>query len=238
MHKTITVVAICLLILLTFPRVMSEEMKEIKQEETQLKDDRNITVIITEIKPMASELIANLTTNITEAEKTESDVKEKETNIVEIAVTTPKTAETKINLDQIKQEIKLAQEDLAAKQERLKELEKKANSAQELSQKAQDHLKALINVLNGLQGSLIQSNKAAFETDWQLQLQTAMYNEAKRKYAKLTRELEMTKGDYEKTKSAAENAMMSAKIAQKNSDDMAAKLANLAINNNNFARKI
>lgn len=232
-------------------------MKEIKQEETQLKDDRNITVIITEIKPMASELIANLTTNITEAEKTESDVKEKETNIVEIAVTTPKTAETKvsginsnynlilinkittqINLDQIKQEIKLAQEDLAAKQERLKELEKKANSAQELSQKAQDHLKALINVLNGLQGSLIQSNKAAFETDWQLQLQTAMYNEAKRKYAKLTRELEMTKGDYEKTKSAAENAMMSAKIAQKNSDDMAAKLANLAINNNNFARKI
>lgn len=70
--------------------------------------------------------------------------------------------------------------------------------------------------MNSLQGSLLQSSKAAFETDWQLQLQTAMYDEAKRKYARLSRELELTKTDYEKTKAAAQSAMMAAKIAQMN----------------------
>lgn len=119
-------------------------------------------------------------------------------------------------MEGLKKEIKFAEEDLAMKTKRLEDIKRRVNTTRVLSEKAQDHLNTLIFALNSLQSSLVHSSKAAFETDWQLQLQTAMYNDAKRKHAKLSRELEMTVEDYEKTKVAAANAMAAAKVAQKN----------------------
>ncbi|GJQ82160.1 hypothetical protein Trydic_g3616 [Trypoxylus dichotomus] len=232
MHRAITIFALCLFLLslaifCTFPRIASEQVKGEKIRLTENGDnttqsENNITITVTESKPTASELVANASSEQSNSTNTLADFRN--------STAQENTSEDRrLTIENLKEEIDRAKEDLHTKQKRLHEIKMKADAARDLSVKAQDHLKSLISILNGLQGSLIQSSKAAFETDWQLQLQNGMYNEAKRKYARLSRELEMTKTDYEKTKNAAESAMFSAKIAQKNSADMAQMISNLTV---------
>ncbi|XP_022901697.2 putative protein tag-278 isoform X1 [Onthophagus taurus] len=117
---------------------------------------------------------------------------------------------------QLQTDIKEAEIDLKGKMDRLKQLEHRALTAKNLSDETQKQFDMLINAMNVLQNSIIQTSKSANEAFWQAQLQTAKYNDAKRRHSKLSAELEDSKSEYSKMKVAVDQAMKAAKIAMGN----------------------